>query len=454
MARALILTALFILAAAVEGNAQTSSGVPPSPASAPTASPGAPSLPAYIQRGNEVEGHYRLYKERLQRVYAERLVPSVQRDVPDLLPKLEAAAPKPLQHGYRILPQLLPDGPPPAQRPRATSASYTWPWTQQLIDRDAQTLTSLETELAGVATQSAAERRPTYERFIAAYRRLSESQRTIDSHLQYNRLWQSVIAHNLPDYARQTALHNAVLERQALQDALAAPDDATFRTALGKIANIDSTKARDAVEQDLKAREQTLTREISEATDLIPPPSFLRVLHPTPHLWILQVPFSTDIADGAFVRAVQTAIETLWQVHDGEDEFRVQMTITVLPVAQLYGQQPVPQQGEAINLQAHLARFPAEAAILTTGAATTHVSSRWAIVLGPHDISSHTLAHEFGHILGFKDVYFRGYKDLGTEGYQVMEVIADPGDIMGAPGSGPVLRRHFERIIQNKSGDT
>ena len=34
-----------------------------------------------------------------------------------------------------------------------------------------------------------------------------------------------------------------------------------------------------------------------------------------------------------------------------------------------------------------------------------------------------------------------------ADGYLVMEVIADPEDIMGAPGSGPVLRRHFERIL-------
>ncbi len=436
MTRDVAFAALLTLVLALEGNAQTNTSTP--------------MFPVYIQRGDEVEGHYRRHKERLQRVYAEKLVPSVQRNVPDLLPKLEAAAPKPLQHGYLILPKLLPDGPPPAQRLRATSTAYSWPRTRQLIDRDAQTLTNLETELAGVVAQSAAEQRPVYERFITAYRRLSESLRTIDSHLQYNRLWQSVIAHNLPNYQQQTVLHDAVLERQAVQDAFAAPDEVTFRTALGEIKNIDDTRAREVVEWDLKAREQTLARAISEATDSIPAPSFLRVLHPTPHLWILQVPFSTDIADTGFVRAVQTAIETLWQVRDGEDEFRVQMTISVLPVAQLYGQQPAPQQGEAINLQAHLVRFPAEAAILTTGAATTHVSSRWAIVLGPHDISAHTLAHEFGHILGFKDVYFRGYKDLGAEGYQVMEVIADPGDIMGAPGSGPVLRRHFERIIQNE----
>jgi hypothetical protein len=88
--------------------------------------------------------------------------------------------------------------------------------------------------------------------------------------------------------------------------------------------------------------------------------------------------------------------------------------------------------------------------VLTTGATTTHVTAGRCIALGPQEITPHTLAHEFGHILGFKDVYFRGYRDLGVDGYQVIEVVADLEDIMGAPGSGPVLRLHFERLIKGK----
>ena len=45
------------------------------------------------------------------------------------------------------------------------------------------------------------------------------------------------------------------------------------------------------------------------------------------------------------------------------------------------------------------------------------------------------------------DVYFRGYRDLGDDGFEVTEMVADPEDIMGDPGSGPVLRRHFEKVI-------
>src|SRR5262249_4787277 len=82
----------------------------------------------------------------------------------------------------------------------------------------------------------------------------------------------------------------------------------------------------------------------------------------------------------------------------------------------------------------------------TTGAGTTHVLGR-GIIVGPQDTVLHTLAHEFGHIMGFRDEYFRGYRDLGDDGFQVMEVVAEPNDIMGNPGSGAVERHYFERLV-------
>ena len=66
------------------------------------------------------------------------------------------------------------------------------------------------------------------------------------------------------------------------------------------------------------------------------------------------------------------------------------------------------------DLQAHIARFPRDGAVLTTGANLTHVTPGRCVVLGPQDIAPHVLAHELGHILGFKDMYFRGYRDLGA----------------------------------------
>ena len=84
--------------------------------------------------------------------------------------------------------------------------------------------------------------------------------------------------------------------------------------------------------------------------------------------------------------------------------------------------------------------------MLTTGANFTQLLIR-GIIVGPHDIAPNPLAHEFGHIRGFVDRYFRGYRDRGPEGFEVLEVVIDPEDIMSAPGAGRVGRHHFERIL-------
>ena len=50
------------------------------------------------------------------------------------------------------------------------------------------------------------------------------------------------------------------------------------------------------------------------------------------------------------------------------------------------------------------------------------------------------------------DGYFRGYRDRGADGYQVLEVVIDLDDIMSAPGYGRVQRRHFEQVLGERQG--
>jgi hypothetical protein len=138
-------------------------------------------------------------------------------------------------------------------------------------------------------------------------------------------------------------------------------------------------------------------------------------------------------------------MEDTWHLRSGGDDFRVQLHFSYVSPEHLYGTE-TPQNGDRMNIQKHVDHFPADGAILTTGARSTHVDGR-AIILGPHDITKRVLAHELGHILGFRDAYFRGYKDLAEDGFQVAEIVADSNDIMGAPATGAVLRRHFEKLI-------
>jgi hypothetical protein len=122
------------------------------------------------------------------------------------------------------------------------------------------------------------------------------------------------------------------------------------------------------------------------------------------------------------------------------------LEIRDVPAKQLYPDGGLPAHGEHIDVAQHIRRFPPGGAVLTTGANSTHVLGR-SINVGPHDIAPNPLAHEFGHILGFVDRYFRGYRDRGPEGFEVLEVVIDPEDIMSAPGAGRVGRHHFERLL-------
>jgi hypothetical protein len=399
----------------------------PAAAPAPPAHLG-PVLSLSKDRGDAVEARYRAYKNRLEQLYGALSGP-VKEIGPDLVAALEAARPKVLPHGYQILPKLSPDIPAPKERSRVQSARYSWPLTEQIIEREMEKIRGFDAELEQVSALTATAQRNVYEKLIAAYRQIGEWQPIIDAHVQYNRLWQAAIANDRAGYDRMTALHDAALERQAILDALSAADEGPT---------------------DLPEREKMIARKIQAATGANPPPPFLRVEHSDAHLWVIHVPFYTDITDAGFIRAVKNSIENIWRVRDGEDEFRVEIFMTTVSAAGIYGEPRAPEKGEQIDTGKHVALFPGDGAVLTTGAITTHVFGR-AIILGPHDIAPRVLAHEFGHILGFKDVYFRGYKDLGEDGFLVMEVIADPDDIMGAPGIGPVLRRHFERVIEQSA---
>ncbi len=417
-----------------------------------TAVPPAAAPPAYRQRQAAVESAFLASREALQRVY-DALLASLRRDAPalapKLLPQLVQAAPKPVPHGYQVLPKLLPDPPPPAERPRAQAKCYSWPWTAQLIERQMQKIAALQADLARAAKLSPPRRDGAYDALVAAYRAVAENQRTIDAHIHYNRLWQEAIAADTRGYDQETVLCHAVLERQAIHDALAAGTDGAFRAAVREVTISDITRPREALEPALRERDEILARQIHAAAEHFTPPAFLRVERTAAHRWVLTVPVYTDIVDAAFVEAFKSAVERAWQTRAGDDEFRIEVAIATIAAARLYAPQSPPTAGQAIDLDAHCARFPRDGAVLTTGADSTHVVAGRCIGVGPHDIAAHTLAHEFGHALGFRDVYFRGYRDLGSDGYEVMEVVADPDDIMGNPGSGPVLPRHFAKLLGN-----
>ena len=400
-------------------------------------SPGA-NPRAYIERGDQVEKRYASYSKRLSNYHAA-LISAVKEHAPDLLVYLQPR--EPLLYGYQVLPQIVLDGS-AANIAHVGAVAYSWPWTDRLLDAEEEEITESEAELKRAA-HAVIERRAILEKLSHDYAQHSRRLRNIYDHIQYNRLWQAAIASDRARYDRETALLGQVVERQSISRRL-------DRAHSGlRTASIDAPLGISELTNGLKKRHAVLSQEINQAIDQMHSPAFIK-LENAGRERIFHVPLFTDIENAGYISSVKEIIENTWQLKDGKNSFRIQLHITHIPVEALYVDQRKPSAGQKIDIKAHLRRFPPGGAILTTGARTTHVRTS-AIVLGPHPVAPQVLAHEFGHILGFRDRYVRGYKDLGEHGLQVVEAVADPGDIMSAAPQGVVQRSHFLQLLDARS---
>jgi hypothetical protein len=399
------------------------------------------SFPAYVKRGDEVEKLYRGYTAEL-RGYRERLARALRHSAPELLVQLQTV--DPTASGYQVLPQIITD-PPPADDLRSGAMAYSWPWTQHLIERELQAIDRRQVELRGIEKLAPQQRRAPLERLVGDYREQRGRHGNIDAHVRYNRFWQAAIAADRPGYDRETALHMLVLERQRIDDRLRRVR-ASFENTSFSVRRAGEAVRISEIARDLKSRETLLARRIDQAMTAVQSPAFIQMEHSADQ-WTFRVPLFTDIEDRQFIEEVKRIVESTWRFTNSTSAYRVELDISYFSADQLYAANGPPARGDKVDIAHHLPRFPVGGAILTTGGSTTHVRD-YAIVLGPHPVSPRVLAHEFGHVLGFRDRYVRGYKNLGRNGFQVMEVVAAPRDIMGASGHGLVLSHHFSRLAE------
>jgi hypothetical protein len=364
--------------------------------------------PAYVREGDRIEQEFRAYRERLNRFFDE-LRGVIQQQTPAVrvqLPPLQDAPPRPVVYGYGVLPRIV--DPPAGGLEPVTVFSYSWPITEGYISGETIKLERAEAELREVPSEAAADdRTQAIAKLVREYRTLVGNQTTIDQYIQYNRFWQSSIANDRPHFEQLTKLYDLMKSGE--------PDvTAVVRQVLGK-------------------------------PDV---PSYIQFNQPEPDRVVLTVPVYTDIADQEFLTKVKTTVEEMWQTRDADLAYAVQVEFRPVTGSDLYPDSGPPENGARFEMRSHAARFPADGAVLTTGGQSTHSLVGRYIALASGNLSTQTLAHEFGHVLGFRDGYIRGYRDLAERGFEILELTSVFDDIMSAPRQGHVQPAHFKLIIE------
>jgi hypothetical protein len=359
--------------------------------------------PAYAREGDRVEQEFLSHRDRLIAFFsALRSLLDQQTPVSGVnLPTLQAQdAPPPsvgIRFGYGVLPRIVNN--PAAAVPPVSVFSYSWPITDGYIAGEGVKLDRAEETLRHVSIAPAEEKTKLITDLVAEYRRLLNNQRTIDQYIQYNLFWQRSIVQDRVRFDQLTKVYEL-----------------------------------------MKSDDPDVTKAIREVLGKPAAPSFIKVdRSAAPGRIVVRVPVYTDIEDQEFLSKAKSAIEDLWQAREGDTLYRVEIDLHPSP--------PLAQFGDHIDVRAHAARFPENGAVLTTGAQTTHSLVGRYVALAPGDLPARTLAHEFGHVLGFRDGYVRGYRDLGDHGFEILELTSVFDDIMSAPREGHVQAAHFKLLI-------
>jgi tetratricopeptide (TPR) repeat protein len=415
---------------------------------------------AYSTRGQEVEQRHKKHTSSLKAAFF-KLELVVKQERSDLLPKLED--PERRQYGYQLIPAIISDSRGTCadkstemqdETYRPKTSRFSWPITDARIEKQMGKLDDvLVSKLASlVAIADADVRHKTIETMVEAYVELRTQNRFLDEMIQHNWLWQSEISVRKAQYEKSTLVHDAIVERMLLLDALSADDDEAYETALQKISSIGPTVR---LRSDLLTRVELLDEKISHSSKGLALRDYVQLEQAEPDRWVFWVPVTTDIVNERFLQEFKSAIENRWCFDDGQDQYRVRIDLQKISTAELYqgsaiGDVPrkdhIPIEAEQIDLVAHCRRFPAGAAVLSSGAKKTY-NGAGCLFVGPEDVTPSSLVHEFGHLLGFADEYVRGFRDLKQDGYEILEIMSDNENIMASSRGGAIHRYHFDALV-------
>lgn len=346
------------------------------------------------------------------------LLPLAECRAPELLPKLSLEPPKAPGGGYGLLPPIRDNA--PVATARMKEKIYSMAWLERRLEQEMS-----KTDQLRVSTALIEERTPDLTDLATNFAALAKQLGTLDKHLSYHQQWQRSILRSRSVFDDNNNLIALAREIQVL-------------------AAVEGSQAQSAL----------LREQLRQGLDLLSPTADLTT-HVTPSGEIvLPVTVCTDIQDEDFLEAFQTGVRVEFNQSPAARarRFSIELSWRLLAPETIYPDK-APAHGEPIDLRSHRAAFGNCKPVLTTGAASTHAYNGDRIVLGTAPISRRTLAHEFGHLLGFDDAYLRGYDGNPDDPYGlvIVEWVGLVDDLMGNPGSGRVTPEMIQRLIETYS---
>jgi hypothetical protein len=327
----------------------------------------------------------------------------------ELLARITPEIPKPRQHGYGLLPEILGDL--ALKRVGLHRNEFSIP----LLTTKSAAVWRDGFQLAKQAKNGA-----DLDGLVAEFERLRGQLTYLQGQVSYHRYWQKAVV----DHARYFALRNRIL---ILADRLQKLVDVG-----GAAAEIE--KLRALIEAKVAPFQKTAGLKIHPSTD---------------GTHVLAVTVVTDIEDDGFLQTFRHAVDDAYNRSAAAQaaKFRIDLTIHKLDAQKLHDGE-APARGAAVDEKAHLARFPEGALVLTTGAKSTHAFVGRYIQFGTKPMRPRELAHEFGHLLGFSDAYLRGFAGTpaGKLGCTVIEWGGLQDNLMGAPAHGRVTPGMIRRL--------
>jgi hypothetical protein len=338
------------------------------------------------------------------------LLERAQQESPNFVTRLYLKPPR--RSGYQHVPTINPNPPLAAITPR--TQTYSLEKLQKRFEAHVRGSVDLDEQV--LVTPKLA-----LEPLVVEFERLRWQLRNMEQNLAYHVQWQAAAAKQVDFYAERNRIAASIGEMQMLEK------------------NGGSAE-----------RIAELRQGIDERVATFKPSTGLAIRISEEGERILPVTVYTDIDDEEFLEAFREGVQEAFSRSAAarKQRFTVSLEIHQLTAAELYPQ-GAPARGSAINLKKHIALFPPGELILTTGGASTHAWAGRSVTLGPNPTTRRTLAHEFGHLLGFSDAYLRSYQGDTQDPYGVifLEWTGLIDNLMGSPGRGRVTEGMIERLI-------